>query len=336
MSSKVFISSTVYDLLDVRAELASFLTELGLEPVMSDVATSDFLVVPNANSIETCLINVDACDFFVCILCQRYGPRLGEVGFDDISATHLEYRRAKEKKIPILFYVRDRLESDHAIWKRQGCGKDAKLAWVRSPADLGLLELMDEHRKLDAEKATSNWFATFRTSAELKEMVRNHLRLPATKSSLERAINEGRVPLIRIDAELRKQWWGGPWKMSFALTWRNVGNVPGYRLLLCEIDPENHAVPVMNEVPILGCGQEISIYPTVDQAGEDLSIVERSHQFLLETQIPGGIKIHDEFEFSATVDPRPDTRSVSRRALHRSRKFIITDDVQPLFEIVGQ
>lgn len=115
---RVFISSTVFDLIDVRAELGELCRSVGIIPVLSDDKLSDFRVQPDENSIQTCLTNVESCDEFVLILNRRYGPRLGKFGFDDISATDLEYRKAVDRKIPIHFYVRDRLDADYSIWKK--------------------------------------------------------------------------------------------------------------------------------------------------------------------------------------------------------------------------
>ncbi|MEZ5942098.1 MAG: DUF4062 domain-containing protein, partial [Planctomycetaceae bacterium] len=110
---RVFISSTCFDLIDVRAELAEQLRALDLTPVLSDDKNSDFRVHPSENSIRTCLVNLQSCDHVIVILDKRYGPPLGGAGFEDISATHLEYREARERKIPVHFYARDRLIADY-------------------------------------------------------------------------------------------------------------------------------------------------------------------------------------------------------------------------------
>src|SRR5262245_2723195 len=94
---KVFVSSTCFDLIDIRAEIAELLRSLGILPVMSDDKLSDFDTRHDANSIETCLINVASSDEVIVILDRRYGPRLGTT-FGDVSATHLEYRKAVETK----------------------------------------------------------------------------------------------------------------------------------------------------------------------------------------------------------------------------------------------
>ena len=117
---KVFISSTVFDLLDVRAEVADLLQSCGIKSVLSDDKLSDFTIQADKNSIETCLVNADACDEMIVILDKRYGPRLGKHGYDDVSATHLEYRHFLKTKRQVHFFVRDRLEGAHGIWKSNG------------------------------------------------------------------------------------------------------------------------------------------------------------------------------------------------------------------------
>ena len=115
MSHRVFISSTCYDLIDLRADLEQELRDMELEPVLSDQSSSEFTVVPAQSSIESCLVNVRNCDTFIVILSQRYGPSLEPAGYPDLSATHLEYREACRVKKSIYMYVRDRLEADYAV-----------------------------------------------------------------------------------------------------------------------------------------------------------------------------------------------------------------------------
>lgn len=49
---RVFVSSTVYDLLDIRKEVGEFISELGLVPVLSDESTSDFRVDLDRDSLK--------------------------------------------------------------------------------------------------------------------------------------------------------------------------------------------------------------------------------------------------------------------------------------------
>ena len=171
---RVFISSTVYDLIDIRAELAEQLRAIGITPVLSDDKLSDFRVQHNVNSIETCLINVESCDEFLLVLDQRCGPTLEKFDYGKISATHLEYQRAIEKKIPVQVYVRDRLEADFIIWKRNKRSESVTLPWISKTEDFGLFEFLDEHTKLQANATTSNWYSTFTNSIDLKAAITKH------------------------------------------------------------------------------------------------------------------------------------------------------------------
>jgi hypothetical protein len=114
-NNRVFVSSTVYDLIDIRAEVEALLRDFGLTPVMSDSRDDGFDSTIQSNSIDTCLVNLRSCEKVILILSQRYGPSLGKHGFTDHSATHLEYLEAKRLGIPVYFYVRDQLMAEFSI-----------------------------------------------------------------------------------------------------------------------------------------------------------------------------------------------------------------------------
>lgn len=164
---RIFICSTCFDLIDLRAELEEFFRATGANPALSDSPTSDFEVLPDQNSIETCLANVRSCDQFIIILSQRYGPTLSRAGFGDVSATHLEYREAVKQGKSIRMYVRDRLEGDYATWKNNPQKADLQLSWCKDEKDWKIFELLQEHRGLVERKAPNNWLWTFRNSIEL-------------------------------------------------------------------------------------------------------------------------------------------------------------------------
>ena len=191
---KIFVSSTVFDLIDVRAEVKSLLEELGITPIMSDESLSGFNVDLDRNSIEVCLVNVDAADAVIVVLNQRYGPMLGNCGFPDISATHLEYRRAKDKGKKILFYVRNRLEADFRTY-RQNTGSDVKLSWVKTENDKKLFGLIDEHSALSST-GPNNWYSTFISSVDLKQSLKKALAPAITPEILANAICRNQFPLF--------------------------------------------------------------------------------------------------------------------------------------------
>lgn len=219
----VFVSSTVYDLLDLRAELESHIRDLGLIPLLSDRLTSEFNVLPDRDSITTCLVNVAKSSVFICVLSQRYGPRLGKSGFDDVSATHLEYREARKAKLPIYFYARDRLFAEYPMWKKT---KDKSLLtfnWVKQPADFGLFEFIAEHEGLTKGLARSNWLWQFRDSVELRQRISIDLHAVSRRRALRRLLEQQRVPTLSIRyPAFREENSYSSWRIMLS----NLGPVP--------------------------------------------------------------------------------------------------------------
>lgn len=193
---RVFVSSTCYDLLDVRADLAEDLTSMGLDPVLSDVDNGNFEFTVK-DSITTCLINVASADALVCIVSQRYGPPLGRYGFDDVSATHLEYRKAREAGLPIHFFARDRTLSEFDIFGRNLSAQESDGACPRWVTDRAVFDFIAEHKKLKGGER-SNWIHTFRTSVDLRRSIRAILGDSARRERTLQLMKSGEVPSIHI------------------------------------------------------------------------------------------------------------------------------------------
>jgi len=218
---QIFLSSTCYDLIDLRSELEIFFRDAGANPIMSDSLTSDFVVMPDRNSIETCLANVRNCDHFVIILSNRYGPTLEKLGFESISATHLEYREALQLNKPIHMYVRDKLEADYNIWRKNRSNSELELTWCKDRKNWKIYELLEEHRNR-AEKTQNNWTWVFRNSMELKRRLELDFQEVFARVVANRLMENGRVPFLEIRGEItgmQDQF------VLFNLLIRNVGEV---------------------------------------------------------------------------------------------------------------
>jgi hypothetical protein len=235
--TKVFISSTCHDLLDLRSEVEQHISGMGLLPVLSDRPTSGFDRTPDSNSIDTCLVNVRSSDIFVCVLSQRYGPSLKTSGFDDISATHLEWREAISNKKPVYMYVRDKTMAECDLWKKTrrmsaGTSIDTETSawpysWVKEKRDEPLFKFLEEHMKLSSELTRKNWVAIFRDSVELKQMISSDLKLESSKALLGRAFQEGKMPILGLAAHSKNRQPQG-WKLSINVVLKN--NVPAINL----------------------------------------------------------------------------------------------------------
>jgi len=217
--TKIFVSSTIYDLIDVRAEVAEHLRKMGLTPIMSDDMDSPFKIDTNASSIATCLSNVRGCSAFVCILSQRYGPRLGAYGFDNVSATHLEYNEAKALGIPIYFYIRDKLDGEFSIWKKN---RAASFVWISKPEDQHLFEFIDARKALVAG-GDNNWCDTFGDSIGLKKRIQKDLGGLSQESRIQALIDSDRIPFLRPELRFNNETGN---KITFVLTLRNIGDRP--------------------------------------------------------------------------------------------------------------
>ena len=110
----IFISSTDYNLKDLRAELARFLTELGYRPILSSAEG-----FPDSSPIlepwESCLPVLDKCFVMVLIIDGLYGTALKWTNYKDhfedekYSPTHGEYIFAHKMKKRMLVFIRKSL-----------------------------------------------------------------------------------------------------------------------------------------------------------------------------------------------------------------------------------
>src|SRR4030042_991605 len=260
MENKVFISSTVYDLIDIRSELRADFEDMGLEPIMSDVPDSKFEVLADRNSIETCLVNLEKFDHVIIILSQRYGPSLKSVGFEDYSATHLEYLHAIKQKKKIHMYVRDRLAADFSIWKKNKKKTDIKFTWV-DDKNLRIFDILDEHQTLVKEKPTSNWYKSFRDSVDLRKIIRNDFNFHAAQITITRLLSRNEFPLLQpaltveLVSALRNR------ELIFRVKLRNVSYSPAFNFCTEWLLPEKSDIKANPEQvqPIIAPGQEFTV-----------------------------------------------------------------------------
>jgi uncharacterized protein DUF4062 len=107
----IFVSSTFYDLKQVRADLRDFITSLGLTPVISEY--DSFPIDPTISAVENCLKVVEeSADIFVLIIGGRYGT----VKDQGRSVTNMEYLKARAKGIPIYVFIDKSILSILPLW----------------------------------------------------------------------------------------------------------------------------------------------------------------------------------------------------------------------------
>lgn len=68
---KIFLSSTAYDLLDIRAKVIEILSKQGHEVIFHESPT--FPAKVDLHSHDQCVLAIEDCDMVVCVLDKRYG-----------------------------------------------------------------------------------------------------------------------------------------------------------------------------------------------------------------------------------------------------------------------
>jgi hypothetical protein len=113
-SPSVMISSTFYDLRQIRNDLANFiLEELAYTPLLSEL--SSFPVDPDADTIENCRRRVESdADILILVIGGRYG-------FVDKktakSITNIEYLAARSKGIPVFVFIQKNVLDLLPTWR---------------------------------------------------------------------------------------------------------------------------------------------------------------------------------------------------------------------------
>jgi hypothetical protein len=110
----VMVSSTFYDLKQVRRDLDDFLgSQMGYQCLLSEM--SSFPIDPDLDTIENCKRRVrDDADILVLIIGGRYGSIDSRTAK---SVTNLEYLTARAKGIPIYVFIERKIVDMLHLWK---------------------------------------------------------------------------------------------------------------------------------------------------------------------------------------------------------------------------
>src|SRR5215813_10341220 len=111
--TKIFVSSTFFDLAQVREDIRTTILQLGHEPLLNEYPS--FPVSPNVDTIENCKKAVRGSDFFVLIIGGRRGsldPVSGK------SVTNVEYEAAIQAGIDCFVFVSEQVMTLLEVWKK--------------------------------------------------------------------------------------------------------------------------------------------------------------------------------------------------------------------------
>ena len=118
----IFVSSTCYDLSQIRNNIKQCIIDLGHAPILSEM--KDFPIDPQLSSTENCINAVkNVADIFVLIIGNKYGSVL-ESGQ---SITNTEFLTAVNKGIPIYTFALKQMTVLLPMWERN---PDADFSYV--------------------------------------------------------------------------------------------------------------------------------------------------------------------------------------------------------------
>lgn len=97
----IFVSSVQKELEDERVIVQNLLST---DPFLSAHCSPilyEFEPASPDKALEGCLKSLDGCHVYLLIVAAQYGTLVGK-----LSITHAEYRRSKEKKLPVLAFIK--------------------------------------------------------------------------------------------------------------------------------------------------------------------------------------------------------------------------------------
>lgn len=155
--TKFFISSTCFDLDQIREDLRNSLEAMGHEPVLSEYPS--FPVVPELGAIDNCKRNVKTnADIFVLVV----GGRRGSLDkTTNKSITNLEYETAILHKIDSLVFVKKSVLNLMPIWERN---PNADFS-----SHVDSTELFNFIKKIQNE---NRWIFTYERASEIIEILK--------------------------------------------------------------------------------------------------------------------------------------------------------------------
>ncbi|WP_422009071.1 DUF4062 domain-containing protein [Reyranella sp.] len=111
---RVFLSSTCYDLAEVRDSLESFMAGAGMQPCLSE--HGDVFFHPDLHTHVSCVSEISNCQLFVLIVGGRFGGKY--VADPAKSIVNAEYAAARELGLPVFAFVKREVLDDHRLYQK--------------------------------------------------------------------------------------------------------------------------------------------------------------------------------------------------------------------------
>nr|WP_283828961.1 DUF4062 domain-containing protein [Bradyrhizobium diazoefficiens] len=208
------MSSTIFDLRDLRSALKFYLEEQGCLVLASEF--NDFQKELDRHSYEACLKSIENCDYYVLIIGARRGGWFDVGG--KVTITQQEYRHAlalhDAGRLKLMTFVRSDTWNFRETYKalaRQGISDEErrklKSTFAEDP-DFTVSFIDEVSRNAETKKAlteggalpTGNWIHTFDSFRDVVDTLRTVLpvALPMQEAAFRRSLRHELIEALRI------------------------------------------------------------------------------------------------------------------------------------------
>ena len=159
---RVFVSSTFYDLRQIREDLDRFISGMGYEPVLHEAGD---IAYGKDSSPEGYLgREIEMCDILICVIGGRYGTESQEQ--PGISITEQELSSAIENQVQVFIFIEQSVHSEYNTYLINKGTDGIKYRFVD---DVRVYEFIDSVSNLPK----NNPIAPFQTASDIIEYLRN-------------------------------------------------------------------------------------------------------------------------------------------------------------------
>ncbi len=231
---RIFLSSTAYDLLDIRAKVVEVLTKQGHEVVFHESPT--FPAKVDLHSHDQCILAIEDCDTVVCVVDKRYGGVYSgelftknkpitfsisgkdakgeklkediEIPINKMSITWCELNRAYALNKNVITFSRQRTLDEKETRRHNQYLKTFRPAYAEKNELFDLLDWITKQKR-------NNWIVPFNTvvdfeeklSVYIKEYDKLNFRTAISRKQLQKKICiivEGEVDRLVVQNLIRK------------------------------------------------------------------------------------------------------------------------------------
>jgi len=157
---RIFISSTYYDLRNIRSDIERYIKERNYDPILNERGN-----IPYSHSArleEYCYKEIDNCDILISVIGGRFGSAAHESGGYSISQKELKIAFEKGKQVYI--FIEKSVLHEYKTYEQNKDNEELiKVMKFSAVNDIGIYKFLDEVFALP----TNNQYTGFETSSDI-------------------------------------------------------------------------------------------------------------------------------------------------------------------------